>query len=105
MFGYLHFVYKKTIVIHFICDSIQSFTQIYLEKTITLSNEIISEQNRMRFTLAHEIGHLELHGKVYADGISHIDEYEESIYSSIPDKILYKNGNTSQYVCILSSNA
>lgn len=60
------------------------------EKTITLSNEIIFDQNRMHFTLAHEIGHLELHGKIYTDGINQLEKYEESMYLSIPDKILYK---------------
>lgn len=62
----------------------------FFEKTITLSNEIISDQNRMHFTLAHEIGHLELHEMIYAYGISQLDEYEESKYSLIPDKILYR---------------
>ena len=62
----------------------------FFEKTITLSNEIISDQNRMHFTLAHEIGHLELHEMIHAYGISQLDEYEESKYSLIPDKILYR---------------
>ena len=44
----------------------------------------------MHFTLAHEIGHLELHEMIHAYGISQLDEYEESKYSLIPDKILYR---------------
>lgn len=36
------------------------------EHTITLSTSLISNQDRLRFTLAHELGHLVLHGGILA---------------------------------------
>ncbi len=36
------------------------------EHIIVLSNSLISNQDRLRFTLAHELGHLVLHSKILA---------------------------------------
>ena len=42
---------------------------------ITLSEDIISDTNRVHFTLAHEIGHLVLHRKFLRKEFSSVDDY------------------------------
>lgn len=42
---------------------------------ITLSEDIISDTNRIHFTLAHEIGHLVLHRKFLRKEFSSVDDY------------------------------
>lgn len=51
---------------------------------ITLSKDIISDTNRVHFTLAHEIGHLVLHRKFLRKEFSSVDDYID--ISILPDK-------------------
>lgn len=46
---------------------------------ISISNNIISDENRWRFTLAHEIGHLILHYKLFKDRLIEKTDTESSI--------------------------
>ena len=46
-------------------------------KVITLSNEIANDSHRLKFTLAHEIGHIILHSETLKNSVSLLTEYED----------------------------
>ncbi len=46
-------------------------------KVITLSNEIVNDTHRLKFTLAHEIGHIILHSEILKNSVDLLAEYEE----------------------------
>lgn len=55
---------------------------------ITLSNEIVNDVHRRNFTLAHETGHLYLHGDFLSKYLEDILEYDEGTVVTFPDEIV-----------------
>lgn len=55
----------------------------YKEKKVILSNSLLSKPERMRFTLAHELGHLVLHSDLLA--------YSEGVLDNVPHPIPKKD--------------
>ena len=47
------------------------------DQTITLSNAIITDSHRLHFTLAHELGHIVLHGSILTRMSDKFAEYDE----------------------------
>jgi len=58
------------------------------DNIITIANEIKNDTHRRNFTLAHELGHLCLHGKVLKNRMSVLKEYDERVVATLPDKII-----------------
>lgn len=58
------------------------------DNIITISNEIINDIHRRNFTIAHEVGHLYLHGKILSNRITVLKEYDERIIATFPDIIV-----------------
>lgn len=58
------------------------------ENLITLSDEIRNDIHRRNFTLAHEIGHLYLHGNFLSKYLGDIQEYDERTVATFPDEIV-----------------
>lgn len=57
-------------------------------KVITLSENIISNKNRLHFTIAHELGHLVLHIPIIENKITKICEFEEQTLLKINSRTL-----------------
>ena len=58
------------------------------ENLITLSDAIRNDIHRRNFTLAHEIGHLCLHGNFLNKYLGDIQEYDERTVATFPDEIV-----------------
>lgn len=65
----------------------QLATLSFSNKLITLSKELICDGNRMRFTLAHEVAHLELHEDILKQHLRTHRETEWSV-AKMPDNII-----------------
>lgn len=60
----------------------------FSNKTISLSNQIISDTHRKNFTLAHELGHLYLHNNFLKSFNYDLVDYEETFVVNLSDEIL-----------------
>ena len=60
----------------------------FANKKITISNEILSDEHRLNFTLAHELGHLYLHRNFLEKYMDELMDYEEEVVAKMPDKLI-----------------
>lgn len=58
------------------------------DNIIIISNEIKNDVHRRNFTIAHEVGHLYLHGNILSNRISTLKEFDERIVATFPDMII-----------------
>lgn len=58
------------------------------EGVITLSDELVYDVHRQHFTLAHELGHLYLHGEILEKHIQSYREYEETAVAMLSDEVI-----------------